>query len=187
MNGRANAPLTGRRPAQILGCPAHISAMRTVSQTVSLPPFQAFLDAQRETVFRYLVAMIGPNDAEDVFQETFISALRAYPRLKPDSNLRAWALTIANRKAIDFIRARNRRPLPVEEVPEVAVHDGRPSEGGDVWAVARGLPASQREALLYRFAADLPYSDVAAALGTSEEAARQRVSEGIRQLRKAMA
>jgi len=187
MNGRTDVPLTRRRPTQILGCPAHISAMRSVSLTVSLPPFQAFLDAQRETVFRYLVAMIGPNDAEDVFQETFISALRAYPRLRPDSNLRAWALTIANRKAIDFIRARNRRPLPVEEVPEVAVQDGRPSDSGDVWAAARDLPASQREALLYRFAADLPYSDVAAALGTSEEAARQRVSEGIRQLRKAMA
>lgn len=154
---------------------------------MALPPFQAFLDAQRETVFRYLIAMIGPDDAEDVFQETFISALRAYPRLKPESNLRAWALTIAHRKAIDAIRARKRRALPVEEVPEVAVHDGRPAEQGEVWAAARDLPASQREALLYRFAADLPYSDVAAALGTSEEAARQRVSEGIRQLRKAMA
>lgn len=153
---------------------------------VSLPPFQAFLDAHRETVFRYLVAMIGPDDAEDVFQETFISALRAYPRLRPDSNLRAWALTIANRKAIDSIRARKRRAVPMEEVPEVAVHDGRPGDT-DVWAAARDLPASQREALLYRFAADLPYSDVADALGTSEEAARQRVSEGIRRLRKAMA
>lgn len=153
---------------------------------MSLPPFQAFLDAQRETVFRYLVAMIGPDDAEDVFQETFISALRAYPRLRPDSNLRAWALTIANRKAIDAIRARKRRALPVADVPERAVRDGRPDDH-DVWAAARDLPASQREALLYRFAADLPYSDVAAALGTSEEAARQRVSEGIRRLRKAWA
>ena len=154
---------------------------------MSLPPFQVFLDTQRETVFRYLVAMIGPDDAEDVFQETFISALRAYPRLRPDSNLRAWALTIANRKAIDAIRARKRRAVPVEDVPEIAVRDGHPGEESDVWASARELPASQREAQLYRFAADLPYSDVAAALGTTEDAARQRVSEGIRQLRKAMA
>ncbi|HYX89946.1 MAG TPA: sigma-70 family RNA polymerase sigma factor [Myxococcaceae bacterium] len=151
---------------------------------MSLPPFQSFLDQHRETVFRFLVAMVGPDDAEDVFQETFISALRAYPRLKPDSNLRAWALTIAHRKAIDAIRARRRRAVPVEEVPEVAVEDGRPRDV-EVWAAARELPAAQREALLYRFAADLPYSDVAAALGTSQEAARQRVSEGIRRLRKA--
>jgi RNA polymerase sigma factor (sigma-70 family) len=104
--------------------------------------------------------------------------------LRPDSNLRAWALTIANRKAIDAIRARKRRAVPVADVPELAVRDGRP-EDHDVWAAARDLPASQREALLYRFAADLPYSDVAVALGTSEDAARQRVSEGIRRLRKA--
>ena len=152
---------------------------------MSLPPFQSFLDQHRETVFRFLVAMVGPDDAEDVFQETFISALRAYPRLKPDSNLRAWALTIAHRKAIDAIRARRRRAVPVEEVPEVAVEDGRPRDV-EVWAAARELPAAQREALLYRFAADLPYSDVAEALGTSEEAARQRVSEALRNLRKAM-
>lgn len=128
--------------------------------------------------------MVGVDDADDVFQETFISALRAYPRLKPDSNLRAWILTIANRKAIDSIRARKRRAVPLEELPEVPVRDGRP-EHPEVWQAARQLPATQREALLFRFAADLPYSDVAAALGTSEDAARQRVSEGIRQLRKA--
>jgi RNA polymerase sigma factor (sigma-70 family) len=151
---------------------------------MTLPPFQAFLDSHREVVFRFLVAMVGPDDAEDVFQETFMSALRAYPRLRPDSNLRAWVLTISHRKAIDAIRARRRRAVPVENVPEVAVQDGRP-ESLDVWHAARELPAAQREALLYRFAADLPYSDVAVALGTSEEAARQRVSEGIRRLRKA--
>ena len=151
---------------------------------MSLPPFQSFLDEHRDTVFRFLVAMVGPDDAEDAFQETFIAALRAYPRLRPDSNLRAWALTIAHRKAIDSIRARRRRAVPVADVPEVAVEDGRP-EGSGLWAEARKLPASQREALLYRFAADLPYSDVAVALGTSEEAARQRVSEGVRRLRKA--
>ena len=142
------------------------------------------MDQQRETVFRFLVAMVGVDDADDVFQETFISAMRAYPRLKPNSNLRAWVLTIAHRKAIDAVRARKRRAVPVEEVPEIAVRDGRPDDRG-VWEAARELPASQREALLYRFAADLPYADVAEALGTSEEAARQRVSEGIRRLRKA--
>ena len=151
---------------------------------MSLPPFQLFLDQHRETVFRFLVAMVGPDDAEDAFQETFISALRAYPRLKPDSNLRAWVLTIANRKAIDSIRARKRRAVPVEEVPEVSMEDGRP-ENPELWEEARKLPAAQRKALLFRFAADLPYSDVAEALGTSEEAARQRVSEGVRRLRKA--
>ena len=107
---------------------------------MSLPPFQSFLDQHRETVFRFLVAMVGPDDAEDAFQETFIAALRAYPRLRPDSNLRAWALTIAHRKAIDSIRARKRRAVPLADVPEVAVEDGRP-ENPEVWDAARQLPA----------------------------------------------
>jgi RNA polymerase sigma factor (sigma-70 family) len=152
---------------------------------VAIPPFQTFLDTERDTVFRFLVATVGPDEAEDCFQETFISALRAYPRLKPESNLRAWVLTIAHRKAVDLFRARKRRPLPVEEVPEraaAASQNGR----SEVWTVARDLPSKQREALLFRFAADLPYSDVAEALGCTEEAARQRVSEAVRNLRKVM-
>lgn len=152
---------------------------------MGLPPFQTFLDDQRDTVFRFLVATVGPDEAEDCFQETFISALRAYPRLKPDSNLRAWVLKIAHRKALDLFRARKRRPLPVEEVPERAVM-ASPNGSSEVWTVARDLPARQREALLFRFAADLPYSDVAEALGCTEEAARQRVSEAVRNLRKVM-
>jgi RNA polymerase sigma factor (sigma-70 family) len=153
---------------------------------VGLPPFQTFLDEQRDTIFRFLVATVGPDEAEDAFQETFISALRAYPRLKPNSNLRAWALTIAHRKALDLFRARKRRPLPVEELPEQPVPAASPNGRSEVWTAARGLPAKQREALLYRFAADLPYSDVADALGCTEEAARQRVSEAVRNLRKVM-
>jgi len=151
---------------------------------VGLPPFQTFLDDQRDTVFRFLVATVGPDEAEDCFQDTFISALRAYPRLKPNSNLRAWVLTIAHRKALDLFRARKRRPLPVEELPEQPVPEASPNGRSEVWSAARELPAKQREALLYRFAADLPYSDVAEALGCTEEAARQRVSEAVRNLRK---
>ena len=152
---------------------------------MAIPPFQTFLDSERDTVFRFLVATVGPDEAEDCFQETFISALRAYPRLKADSNLRAWVLKIAHRKALDLFRARKRRPLPVEEVPERAVM-ASPNGSSDVWAVARDLPTRQREALLFRFAADLPYSDLAEALGCTEEAARQRVSEAVRNLRKVM-
>jgi RNA polymerase sigma factor (sigma-70 family) len=153
---------------------------------VAIPPFQAFLDSERDTVFRFLVATVGPDEAEDAFQETFISALRAYPRLKPNSNLRAWVLTIAHRKALDLFRARKRRPLPVEELPEQPVPAASPNGRSEVWTAASELPAKQREALLFRFAADLPYSDVAEALGCTEEAARQRVSEAVRNLRKVM-
>ncbi|HEX8854547.1 MAG TPA: RNA polymerase sigma factor [Thermoleophilaceae bacterium] len=149
-----------------------------------MPPFQVFLEEHRDRVFRFLVASVGPHDAEDCFQDTFISALRAYPRLRPDSKLSAWVLTIAHRKALDVHRARARHAIPVDELPERGVED-QPRDGEHgLWTSARDLPAKQREALLYRFAGDLPYADVAAAMGVSEDAARQSVSQGLKKLRK---
>jgi RNA polymerase sigma factor (sigma-70 family) len=89
---------------------------------VAAAPFQAFLDDHRDQVYRFLVASVGRDEADDCFQETFLSAMRAYPRLRPNSNLRAWVLTIAHRKALDCHRSRGRRPLPVADVPEQAVN-----------------------------------------------------------------
>ena len=152
---------------------------------MTLPPLQAFLDAHAEGIHRVLVALVGPQEADDVLQETLIAALRAYPRLRPGSNLRAWGLSIARNKAIDAVRARGRRPLPVSDpepgAPEVAEPDG------DVWAAVRELPPKQRAAIALRYAGDLRHRDVAVAMGVSEEAARRSVSDGLKRLRKELA
>ena len=108
--------------------------------TARLPPFQRFLDGHREDVLRFLIAALGRHDADDAFQETFLSALRAYPRLRPDSNLRAWVLTIAHRKAMDVHRARKRNPLPVAEIHERAQPAPPPSAHEDPWERVRTLP-----------------------------------------------
>jgi RNA polymerase sigma factor (sigma-70 family) len=147
-----------------------------------LPPFQRFLDAQRDDVLRFLIASVGRHDADDAFQETFISALRAYPRLRPDSNLRAWVLTIAHRKALDVHRARRRNPVPVAEIHDRAA--GAPADVPDHWQRVRALPARQREVLTLRYAADLTHAEIAHALGCSEEAARRAAADGLKTLRK---
>jgi RNA polymerase sigma factor (sigma-70 family) len=149
---------------------------------VSPPPFQRFLDQHRDDVWRYLVAAVGRQAADDCFQETFLAALRAYPRLRPDSDLRAWVLTIAHRKAMDHHRARVRAPVPVGAAPDRgAWEDAEPD--GEVWARVAELPDKQRAALLLRYAADLSHAQVAAALGCSEEAARRSAHEGLKRLR----
>src|SRR6478735_5555865 len=119
-----------------------------MGSTTGLPPFQRFLDDHRDAVWRFLVASVGPVDADDCFQETFIAALRAYPRLRPDSNLRGWVLTIAHRKALDSHRARSRRAVPVG--PErLEAHGGGgqdPAQAGrdaELWEAVHGLPARQ--------------------------------------------
>lgn len=154
-----------------------------------LPPFQRFLDAHRDDVLRFLVASVGRHDADDAFQETFLSALRAYPRLRPGSNLRGWVLTIAHRKALDVHRSRGRNPVPVAEIGDrgraqrasaQAPADGR----GDHWERVRALPARQREVLTLRYAADLTHAEIAGALGCSEQAARRAAADGLKTLRK---
>jgi RNA polymerase sigma factor (sigma-70 family) len=151
----------------------------------NLPPFQQLLERHQGDVLGFLIASVGPQEAEDCFQETFLAALRAYPRLEDDSNLRGWLLTIAHRKAIDHHRARGRRPTPVGDPPEVADRRMAPGqkETTGIWRFVAALPPKQRSAVALRFACDLPHRDIAVALGTSEEAARRNVHEGIKRLR----
>ena len=152
---------------------------------IELPPFQTLLDEHSRDVLGFLIATVGPQEAEDCFQETFLAALRAYPRLDDDRNLRGWLLTIAHRKAIDHHRARKRAPDPVGEPPEVAVRDREPG-GSGIWRAVAMLPPKQRTAVALRFACDMPHRDIAAALGGSEDAARRNVHEGIKKLREVL-
>ena len=155
----------------------------------SLPPFQRFLDSYREDVWRFLRASVRSAEVEDCFQETFVAAMRAYPRLRPDSNLRAWVLTIAHRKALDAHRARARRAVPVADPASL---DGRPSSeertpperDESLWEAVGELPARQRSAVVLRYLADMQHREIAQAIGCSEEAARRSLHEGLAKLRK---
>lgn len=161
-----------------------VSRSRRVRRSphVSVPPFSRFLEEHRADVYRFLLASVGARDADDVFQETFLAALRAYPSLEDARNLRGWVLTIATRKALDHWRAEKRRPLPSERLPDrpgLEPPDGDP----ELWRAVAGLPPRQRAAVIHRYVLDLPYADVGIALGCSEEAARANAAEGRRKLR----
>ena len=151
---------------------------------MQLPPFESLIEAHAAELHRFLVAWIGPTDAEDCLQETFMSALRAYPRLRTADNLRAWLYTIAQRKATDLVRRRVRRPARgLDGVDLVAPSAPDPTDDG-LWRTVATLPAKQRVAIVFRFALDLAYADIGERMGTSEEAARQNVSTGLRRLRR---
>ena len=148
-----------------------------------LPPFQALLDAHRVEIYRYLVATAGPAEADDCFQETWIAALRAYPRLRRADNLRAWLYRIAGNKAIDAHRARARRPVPVAAVPEGGSSPGTDAEEPELWNALRELPHKQRTAVYCRAVLGMPYGELAELLESSQDAARRNVHEGLKRLR----
>jgi RNA polymerase sigma factor (sigma-70 family) len=151
---------------------------------VRLPPFQALLDDHGADVYRFCVATAGPGEADDVFQETWIAALRAYPKLRRPDNLRAWLYRIAQNKAIDLHRSRGRRAAPVASVPDTAPAPPAPADGEpELWAAVRRLPPKQRTAVFCRSVLGMPYDELAAVLESSEDAARRNVFEGLKKLR----
>jgi RNA polymerase sigma factor (sigma-70 family) len=155
------------------------------SKGVNLPPFQALLDAHSVEIYRFLVVTAGPSDADDCFQETWIAAMRGYPRLKRADNLRAWLFRIAKNKAIDAHRARSRRPVPVATVPETAAaSNDLELDEPELWAAVRELPPKQRAAVYCRSVLGIPYDELAKLLECSRDAARRSVHEGLKWLGK---
>ena len=145
-------------------------------------PFAHVVRDHGPAVHRFLVAVAGAERADDCWQDTFLAALEAYPTLRKPDRVGSWLFSIAHRKAMDSFR-RARRDVPVAEPPEQAAHDRLP-QNGELWSLVRELPPKQRAAVAHRFAADLSYRDVGEAMGTSEEAARRNVHEGLRALRR---
>jgi DNA-directed RNA polymerase specialized sigma24 family protein len=151
---------------------------------MALPPFQNLLDLYATDVHRFLIASVGREAADDCYQETWISALRSYPRLRDSENLRGWLLTIAHRKAIDHHRSRRRAWVPAADLGDRGTLDpGIERAGGSIWPQVAQLPPKQRMAVALRYALDADYAAVASTMGISEDAARRNVHEGLKRLR----
>ncbi|MGB2953108.1 MAG: sigma-70 family RNA polymerase sigma factor [Gaiellaceae bacterium] len=144
-----------------------------------LPPFEHLYSEHRDDVFARLSRLLGRQAAEDAFQETFLRALRAYPSLTSARNLRGWLLTIATHVAIDALR----RLRPTAELPEQRSEDDRPAYA-ELEHLTEELPRTERAAVVLRYGYDLSYADIADALGSTEEAARQAASSGVRRIRR---
>ena len=155
---------------------------------VPLPPFDRLVADHGAVVLRVCRAVCGPAEADDAWSETFLSALEAYPRLRPGSDPRGWLITIAHRKAIDQHRRSARNPRPVAELPERPADDDGPDaerrhDAADLWSAVATLPFKQRAAVAYHHLAGLPYSHVGELIGSSEAAARRSAADGVAALR----
>lgn len=147
--------------------------------TLAIPPFERLYERHAGEILGYLRRIAGHDAAEDAFQETFLRALRGYPSLRSAENLRAWLFTIATRVVID---ARRKPANQADPLPELPVEDVLPPHV-DLEHLTAQLPPTERAAVTLRYGYDLSYADIGAALGSSEEAARQAASAGVRRLR----
>jgi RNA polymerase sigma factor (sigma-70 family) len=154
-----------------------------------LPPFERVVAWHGQLVLRFCAAQVGGDRAEDCFQETMLAALRAYDQVRDPDAIRAWLLSIAARKAVDFHRTRARTPVPVEE-PDAVLDGAAPAVETVVlrdmvlWEQVRALPRKQREAVTLRYLGDLSHREIAELMRTTEAAARRNVFEAVNRLRK---
>lgn len=152
---------------------------------MSLEPFERVVERHGPAVLRVCRAVLGPVGADDAWSETFLSALRAYPQLRPDSNVEAWLVTIAHRRSVDQLRAQARRAVPTHDPPEQPSTEALP--GGwesELWTALQALPVKQRQTVAYHHLAGLPYAEIAEIVGGTPAAARRAAADGIAALRK---
>jgi len=161
-----------------------VATAKPTDRAVGPVPFSVFFREQAPAVARLLGALVPREEVEELTQETFIAALRAYDRFDGASP-RAWVLAIARRKAIDEHRSRARRPPRAGDADPDQTAAAEPSAGaaGGIWADVAALPPKQRAAVVLRYALDLRHREIGEALGCSEAAARRNVHEGIQKLR----
>jgi RNA polymerase sigma-70 factor (ECF subfamily) len=152
--------------------------------TVALPPFWSLVEHHGDELLVHARRIVGDAHGEDVLQEAFLRALRAYPRLRHAEHLRAWLYRITTTTALDHLRARRREVLTGD--PPAAVAE--PEHYDDAFESLIGeLPDGTQDALRLRFLEDLDYEGIASRLGCSTVAARQRVSTAVRSLRESFA
>lgn len=152
-------------------------------------PFERTVTTHGHTVLRVVRAVLGPGpDADDAWSETFLAALRAWPDLPADTNVQAWLVRVAHRKAIDVTRGAARRAVPAETLPEQSATTGLPGSGDpDLWAAVAALPDRQRLCLAYHYLGGLRHTETAELIGGTPESVRRAAADGIRTLRRTYA
>jgi RNA polymerase sigma-70 factor (ECF subfamily) len=155
-------------------------------------PFEEIMQRHKREIMRYLLRLSSnPEDAADLFQETWLRAYRAYPRLEPEDSVRPWLYTIAsnlwrNRARDSARRARvlvpNEKQLPAADAKDH--HENEGYAAVHLRELIAALPAKQQQALHLRYFAGLDYAEIANAIDCSEESARANVSQAMRKLKK---
>ncbi len=160
------------------------------------PEFEAAVSAHHAEIYRYVRRIAwGLGEADDLSQETFLRAYRAWRGLGPDANVRAWLYAIATNVCRNHARGERRRRLAHAAVR--ALPDGTSTQGPEEEAVSnevrmradqvvRALPFKQRVAFTLRKMHDADYDTIATSLGCSAESARAHVFQALRKVRQGL-
>ncbi|MFO7172742.1 MAG: RNA polymerase sigma factor [Bacillota bacterium] len=154
-----------------------------------------FIARHQDSLFAFLYRMCGDRDlAEELMQETFVRALRAAARYRPEGSVQNWLFRIAANLVRDRWRRRARQgeAVGLEDLPLVAPEatEERALAGvaaGEVRRALLSLPLEQRSALILRYYHDLSYEEIAEVLACPIGTVRSRIHNGLERLRRLLA
>jgi RNA polymerase sigma-70 factor (ECF subfamily) len=171
------------------------------------PPlrFETLIENYHDEIYGYIWRLLDSAtnadsavEAQDLTQEVFMRAYKAFERLRPDSNYRAWLYKIATHCAYTTLKRGQRRTqysAPLEDEHEdLAGTDPLPdqqvAQHETLVAIRRiiaALPVKQQAAVMLRHVQGLDYAEIARALDCSEDSARANVYQAVRRLRQELA
>jgi len=163
--------------------------------------FEELIERHHDEIFAYGWRLLAgyrsgdrKTDAEDLVQEVYLRAYRSFPRLRADTNHRAWLYKIATNCAYSRLRQIHDGRGKVAALASAAAAIGSASDMSasqreiDRWlrSSVNQLPAKQRACVTLRYLQDFDYPEIAQVLGCSQESARANVYQAIRRLRLAL-
>ena len=159
-------------------------------------PFETVVAAHHAEIHRYLVrATSRSGDADDLSQETFVRAYKAYRALPPDANVRAWLFAIATNLCRNHYRAEGRRRVAMAAAAAGASERGPSWPEGEAIAkqasaridrIVSALPLKQRLAFTLRKVHELDYDAIGKSLECSAESALAHVFQALRKIRQGL-
>jgi len=163
--------------------------------------FEGLVTQHQQEIYYYIRRLTkGADEAEDLFQETFLRAYKAYARLPQDANVRAWLFKIATNLCRNYFRSLKRQQnMGLHEVLPTVERVIHPANGAvlddpeqhllshdlerHVLAIITGLPVKQKAALIQRKLHGLPYDSIATSLQCSPDTARAHVFQALKKIR----
>ena len=140
------------------------------------------------SLLAYLRRYVGPDEAEDVMQRTFLDAWRSASRFRSGERFSGWLFTIAHRRAVDTLRARKHAVVDVDAMRELVGEDGRETvqryaDAAEVRAALQALPDHEREVLLLAYFEGLSQREIAARMDVPLGTVKARAARGTHRLR----
>jgi len=174
--------------------------------TTPVVRFEALIERHHDEIYRYLWRLSNSAgridaaiEAQDLTQEVFLRAYRAFGRLRRDSNHRAWLYKIATNCAYSALKRAQRRANHSEPLDDEVHHLSASASQSPDYHVAVGermasvrravaaLPPKQAAAVVMRHVQGLSYPEIAQVLDCSQDSARANVYQGLRRLRRELA